>query len=203
MEYASLFDEIHQKIPIVQVLQHYGYPVADYGDRAQSFPCDLHGNGMDTRPSAMVYPESGSFYCFACGTQRDCIDLVRIKEGLHFLDAVKWLTNKFQVQLVTPIRPKNSMVSAPEFKPRVKDPLPLLDYEAVLLRVDRLFSGLWRGNNVLGWRKTWLLWEERDRLDFLVRHKKLTPEVASLHLMSLHRRTMERLNVSDRKADSV
>lgn len=202
MEYDSIFDEIHQKIAIVDVLIDYGYHVGDYGERTQSFSCDLHGDGRDTRPSAVVYPETGSFYCFACGTQRDSIDLVRIKEDLSFVDAVKHLVDKYKITLESPLRPKNSVLNTREFKPRVADPLPILDYEATQLRVERLLSGLIHGNSVLGWRNVWLVWGEADRWANLVRRKKLTPEQASLHLMALHKLVMEKLqHVPDRQTD--
>lgn len=55
---------IREEIPILQVLQSYGYHVrADAGDREQQFSCDMHGTGRDNKPSARVYPASNSWYC--------------------------------------------------------------------------------------------------------------------------------------------
>ena len=71
-------DRIRAEVPIVDVLYGYGYAVHPDGeDREQQFSCDLHGDGADTKPSARVYPDGGSFHCFACGRSRDAITLVR------------------------------------------------------------------------------------------------------------------------------
>lgn len=53
---------IRTDIPITRVLEDYGYRVQDV-DRQQQFPCDLHGDGSDGKPSARVYPESNQWYC--------------------------------------------------------------------------------------------------------------------------------------------
>lgn len=57
-------DRIREKIPIVQLLEDFGYGVrASGGDREQQFSCNLHGDGQDNKPSARVYPDSDSWYC--------------------------------------------------------------------------------------------------------------------------------------------
>lgn len=90
-------DRIREKIDIAEVLADYGYFVhAEYGGEEQ-FRCDLHGDGQDNKPSARVYPESNSWYCFACGRSRDAVETVREKEGLGFWDAVKLLESKYNL----------------------------------------------------------------------------------------------------------
>jgi hypothetical protein len=89
-------DRIRAEVPIVAVLESYGYYVhADGGDREQQFSCDLHGDGTDGKPSARVYPDSDSWYCFACNLSRDAIQTVRAKEGLDFWPAVKSLEGRY------------------------------------------------------------------------------------------------------------
>jgi hypothetical protein len=83
-------------VPIAQVLADYGYNVRPDGDlREQQFSCNLHGDGWDTKPSARVYPESGSWYCFACDISRDPISTVRGNEGLSFWEAVRKLERAY------------------------------------------------------------------------------------------------------------
>jgi hypothetical protein len=90
----SRADRIKEKVPLLGVLIGYGYGVANY-QREQQFRCDLHGDGSDNAPSARLYPETNSWYCFACGKSRDVISTVMEKEGLEFKDACKALELKY------------------------------------------------------------------------------------------------------------
>jgi len=87
-------ERIKDKIPIVRVLSDYGYDVYEGGGE-QQFRCDLHGDGSDNAPSARVYPESNSFFCFACGKARDSIALVMEKEGSDFNKSCTLLEKKY------------------------------------------------------------------------------------------------------------
>lgn len=87
-------DRIKKSISIEKVLSDYGYSVYEGGGE-QQFSCDLHGDGSDNSPSARSYPESNSFYCFACGKVRDVIALVMEKEGLEFHKACSALERKY------------------------------------------------------------------------------------------------------------
>jgi len=85
-------DRIRKHVSIIQVLVTLGYDVrADGGDREQQFRCDLHGTGQDGKPSARVYPDSNSWYCFGCGLTRDAIGTLQAKQGIGFWQAVKVL----------------------------------------------------------------------------------------------------------------
>lgn len=89
-------DRIREEIDIAQVLEDYGYDVrAGSGDREEQFSCDLHGDGHDIKPSARVYPDSQSWYCFACDIPRDAIATVQAIEDLEFWPAVKHLEAKY------------------------------------------------------------------------------------------------------------
>jgi len=89
-------NRIRDEIPIIKVLEDLGYRVrSDAGDREQQFPCDLHGDGRDQKPSARVYPSSGSWYCFACGKSRDAIDTLQEKSGLEFSKACNHLEKSY------------------------------------------------------------------------------------------------------------
>lgn len=54
---------IHEMVRIDRVLESYGYRVAGNTDREQQFSCDLHGDGMDSKPSARAYPDTNQWYC--------------------------------------------------------------------------------------------------------------------------------------------
>lgn len=88
-------ERIREEIDISQVLMDYGYHV--HMGAEHQFSCDLHGDGYDSKPSARVYPESASWYCWACDKSRDAIQTVREKEGLEFFDAMKWLEKRYNL----------------------------------------------------------------------------------------------------------
>jgi DNA primase len=88
-------NRIRTKIPIADVLYDLGYQIrTDAGDREQQFSCDLHGDGQDAKPSARAYPDSSSWYCFACGKARDAISTYQEKFDLNFHEACLRLEQK-------------------------------------------------------------------------------------------------------------
>lgn len=90
-------DRIHREVPIAQVLADLGYGVRGDGEhREQQFSCDLHGDGRDSKPSARVYPESSSWYCFACSRSRDAVDTLQAKKpGLDLKDAIRAIEKRY------------------------------------------------------------------------------------------------------------
>ena len=87
-------DRLKNHISIEKLLSDYGYDVREV-NREQQFRCDLHGDGNDNAPSARSYPESDSWYCFACGKVRDIISTVREREGVDFNKACTLLEKKY------------------------------------------------------------------------------------------------------------
>lgn len=85
-------------LSIFTLLHDLGYPVRpDQADREQQFPCDLHGDGRDGKPSARAYPDSNSWYCFACGYKRGIVRTLQDKLGLSRENAHKYLKDKYGV----------------------------------------------------------------------------------------------------------
>lgn len=90
-------DRVKKDVSISRLLHDLGYLVRpDAEDREQQFACNLHGDGMDVKPSARVYPDN-NWYCFACGAMRDTIETVRQVKGVGFVEAIEWLENKYKL----------------------------------------------------------------------------------------------------------
>lgn len=90
-------DRIRKDVPVDDLLSHYGYRIVPGMGREQQFSCDLHGDGTDGKPSGRYYPESNSWYCFACRKARDPIQTVREKEGCDFGTALSFLEAKYNL----------------------------------------------------------------------------------------------------------
>ena len=89
-------ERIRELVPLIEVLADYGFLVdPNVPDRGQQFSCTLHGDGSDSKPSAHYYPDTGQFFCFACGRSRDAIALVRELENIGFWSAVRQLEKRF------------------------------------------------------------------------------------------------------------
>ena len=101
MSLQAHIDRIKEEIPIEQLLHDLGYDVRPGGGfREQQFSCDLHGDGIDNKPSARMYPDSNSWYCFACSKARDAIDTVSEKLGLTLAQAIRWLEKEYNLPVL-------------------------------------------------------------------------------------------------------
>ena len=172
MDFDQIRNKLREEVSILDLLIHYGYRVhPGGGDREQQFSCDLHGDGRDGRPSARVYPASGSFYCFACSKSRDVIELVRAKEDLGFWQAVRFLERMFSL---TPLEnrfepPAGSLI--PQETSRELD--QSMSFSRMRQRVENYLLSLTVDRSVSK-DKILRLWETLDHLVFQVegRHGK-------------------------------
>jgi len=159
---------IHEQIDIAAVLSDLGYevrPDADY--REQQFPCDLHGDGLDSKPSARVYPETASFYCFACMKSRDAIDTYQEKFDLSFSQAC----SKLEQQYGLPPLPwhddedaldPNEVVAASQYRQT---------FEIASGRVSALLLAQ-QGDKLLSIEEILAFWEAHDMVEWHTQGKK-------------------------------
>lgn len=166
-------DRIRAEVPIVDVLYGYGYHVhPDGDDREQQFSCDLHGDGADTKPSARVYPDGGSFHCFACGRSRDAITLVREKEGIEFWPAVKMLEAKYGLPSLPWTAPEEARKDKAVHKIDEALKQDTQTTEQVLQRVARLIDSCCRERSVPA-EQCAAFWEAHDKVAMLRREGRV------------------------------
>lgn len=90
--------------PIVDILHQQGFQVRLGSQRKQYIRCHLHGSGKDSRPSAAVYPDSNSWFCWGCQQYRDSIKTIQDSAGLSQEDAIKWVERVYNLPVwVEPI----------------------------------------------------------------------------------------------------
>lgn len=185
-------EQIKQSVEITQILSDYGYKVHLGGNtQEQQFPCDLHGDGNDGKPSARVYPATGQWYCFACSKSRDAVETVRAKENLGFMEALSFIEAKYELPQV-PWEEGDRQES--ESGPKAVSVAGILDatktfaddrvqYVAVLqaLTEDRLLA-----------MDTLLAhWEALDKVAYQVDQKTLPEASGRLLLAKLHERLLD------------
>jgi DNA primase len=93
---------VKDRNPIEEVVARHGVSLRRQGKRFVGF-CPFH---QDRHPSFVVYPETGSFYCFGCAAGGDVIDFLRRAEQISFQEAVKRLGDG-----VSPAEHPTSMLS--------------------------------------------------------------------------------------------
>lgn len=181
---------IRSDVPIDKVLALYGYDIRTDGSREQQFRCDLHGDGNDGKPSARCYPESASWYCWACNRSRDAIQTVREKEGLGFLQAVERLEQHFHL----PSLPWEDSDRAPEKEDVFSGVFDTTAnvFEREKSRTERLIHSLVT-EKMLALSATLTFMEEFDRLRVV---SEANPEGYADDMAALRARIIQRMSGS-------
>lgn len=83
-----------KKINIFEVLDrlHISYGVK----HTHQIRCPFHD---DLKPSARIYEDSNTIYCWVCNKTWDNLELVRDVLGLSYKDGVEWFRKRFGVKL--------------------------------------------------------------------------------------------------------
>ena len=191
-------DRIRAEVSIFRVLASYGFRVdPDAPDHEQQFSCSLHGDGTDGKPSARAYPDSNSYYCFACGRTRDPIAVVREKEGMDFWAAVKALEARYNL----PRLPWEQDADAAEDEARVREVREALagsldtrrTFEEERLRVERTLTSA-TNERELSLHTLTAYWEVLDRIAHGVTGPEKWPEARGKEaLTALRARIIARL----------
>ena len=94
--------EYVKKIPILSVIEYYGLPL-----KKGYLLCPFHN---EKTPSAKIYEEENTGYCFGCHKIFDSIELVRKFENLNFEKAIFFLYQNFTTKHTNNIK-KNKNIS--------------------------------------------------------------------------------------------
>ena len=85
----QVLDELKQHIPLLEYLQSHAWqPVRTLSRGRCMGLCPLH---MDHRPSFLVDPNKGLFYCYGCGRGGDVIRFAEVYYQVKFAEAVMLL----------------------------------------------------------------------------------------------------------------
>lgn len=163
-------DRIKAEVDILVLLEGFGFQVRGDMDREQQFPCRMHGSGEDNKPSARVYPETHSWYCWGCQKSRDAVSTVREQTSLGFMEAIGWLEQKFSL-------PALAFQDGDAYERKET----AAEVVAKSLRQDRSFEDdakivssildMVTEDRILSLGRTTAFWEAFDRVSFLVNGK--------------------------------
>ena len=93
--------------------------------------CPFH---QESTPSFSVSPTKGFYKCFGCGAAGDAITFIREIEGVSFVEAVKYLANKYGIDI------QESATNEQQVQQHLKDSLYIL----LNLAKEYYVSTLWR-----------------------------------------------------------
>ena len=176
-------DRIHKEISLFKVLEDYGYAVQATYDREQQFPCDLHGDGRDGKPSARAYPDSESWWCFACARQRDAIATCQEKEGKPFVEAIRILEKRYNLPYL-----EVEWSTSDEGVEEIKSPWPEVQKRAAALLMSI------SNERLLSMKASIASWEFYDKLSYQVKEGTVSELDASNALESLRTKLMGKLS---------
>ncbi len=185
-------DRINEDVMITQVLSHYGYNVHPELVE-QQFPCDMHGDGHDSKPSGRVYPQSNSFYCFACDVSRDPISTVMEKEGVEFVEAIKVLERRYKLpELPWEEEDKREKPLEHRIGEMVQGGTNSNSFDNARKRVHSMLDAATEDRD-LNKPKLLAYWEMYDRFCYEVEKKNWTEQVGRDAMDKLRQRIMNKL----------
>lgn len=88
-------DEIKRTLDIVEVVEDF----VTLKKKGKSWIglCPFH---VDNSPSMYVTPSMNLYKCFSCGASGDAIKFVQEKEGLSYVESLKYLAGKYGIKIV-------------------------------------------------------------------------------------------------------
>lgn len=89
---------ILEKVDLTETMVNYGirFTFDPTNSMEAQFHCPFHG-GNDTKPSARVYKESKSCWCWVCKKVRNVINVVMEKESLGYVEGIKFILDKWRI----------------------------------------------------------------------------------------------------------
>lgn len=188
-------DRVKEEIPITQVLLRYGYQV-HAEEYEQQFPCDLHGDGFDLKPSGRVYPDSNDWYCFACDKTRDAISMVQEKEGVEFPQAIRLLEQWYSLPEI-PWEDDDERYFRDTLQQDVENQLEggKREFESERRRVSTLLDSFTRERD-LPIKQLLAFWEMYDRICWMVDAEKWDENSGCTALDKLRERAVKRMTES-------
>lgn len=93
---SRIFDKINEanKSSLSEIFKHYNLNISAYNRKVCCPFSRKHSNGVDSVPSFVYYPDTNSFWCFACKTGNRPCDFVSAIENIKVSEAAAIIIDK-------------------------------------------------------------------------------------------------------------
>lgn len=108
--------------------------------------CPFHN---EKTPSFSVHPARQSYKCFGCGKGGDSVSFLMELEKLTFIDAIKWLANRFNITIEEEAKQKNYIKPLPRLEKLSKKTLDWFENERKISNNTLLRLGITEGNEFM------------------------------------------------------
>lgn len=92
-------DLIIEKVPLADVMVSYGVEFIYNPVRVSEAQLKCPFHGRDTKPSARLYNNTNSFFCWVCRKSWDVIAFIMDKENFTYRQALNYIVNRFKVDI--------------------------------------------------------------------------------------------------------
>lgn len=101
----SIIDDIKNRVDIIDIISEY----INVERRGESFKalCPFHN---EKTPSFHISSQKQIYKCFGCGEGGDAISFIMKMENMEFLEAVKFLANKYGIEFNSNMSEKNKKI---------------------------------------------------------------------------------------------
>lgn len=122
-----------KKIDLTRIMQDYNVDFVFNPERTNEvqFRCPFHGE--DNKPSARLYRETQSAFCWVCRKRWDIISFVMEKENINFGGALRYLIKKYNIDI-------SSIPDGPSVEPVKYNSVPVI--KQIMSNVDMKINEL-------------------------------------------------------------
>ena len=105
--FIGKLNNLLSRVSLIDILRDK-YKVVSRGGNKYTVQCPFHKDGQETNPSMSVDDDKGVYKCFTCGAKGNVITYLKEKENMSFKDAVKYLGNRFSIDVTDFFSAKSS-----------------------------------------------------------------------------------------------
>ena len=104
--FTEKLNQLLSNVSLIDILRDR-YKVISRGGNQYTVQCPFHKDGQEANPSMSVDDSKGIYKCFTCGAKGNVFTYLKEKEAMDFKEAVKYLGNRFSIDISNFFSQKN------------------------------------------------------------------------------------------------